>query len=136
MLKDIDKRKMDDFAVAMVPIEGADAEGKTAWDCYLINLREVPLTNVLVTSRGYGLLDGERRESSTLRYFYTELAAQSAVKLEMIQPELVGLNNEFWVSFFHEGYMYDRRFVFVEGSLDPSLLTQIPVLNTRGVLIT
>ncbi len=119
----------------MVPAEaGADSQD-SYWECFLINMKEVPVTQVLVTSTGYKKSEEQDLKSSTLRYFFENIDAGQAVLLELIPFELVQLTNEFWVSFQFEGHMYDKRYLFVEGSLDESLLTEVPVLNKKGVLI-
>jgi hypothetical protein len=136
MLKDIDQRKMEGFSVALIPEEtGMDRVPET-WECFLINTHVTPVTDVLITARGYGQIQGEPRQSSTLRYFYPRIEGEMAVMLEIIPAELVALNNEFWVSFTRDGFMYDKKFLFVEGSLTTELLTPVPVIGRRGVMIS
>lgn len=135
MLKDIDQPKMTDFAIAMVPLDPELPEGETDWECYLINLRSLPVRDVLVTSTGYRKEGEEDIRSSTLRYFYDQINAEDAVMLELVPKQLTNLTNEFWVSFTFEGHMYDKRYMFVEGSLDPAHLTRVPVLDLKGILI-
>lgn len=133
MLKDIEQPRMSDFIIALTP-QDSGLPGEV-WDCHLINLKREPIRNVLITSRGYGTLDGEERRSSTLRYFYEAIGPEESVLLEVLPPDLLSLTNEFWVSFQFDGHMYDRRFLFVEGSLEPHNLFPVPVLNKRGVMI-
>ncbi|MCF8237063.1 MAG: hypothetical protein K9I85_02825 [Saprospiraceae bacterium] len=135
MLKDIDRLKVADFGVAMVPTENSVDVGEQHWECFLINLKEMPVHQVLVTSSGYKKSEEKDLKSSTLRYFFEKIEAGQAVLLELIPSELVQLTNEFWVSFHFEGHMYDKRYLFVEGSLDESLFTEVPVLQKKGVLI-
>lgn len=124
-----------DFSVAMIPTVPASSEDPPLWECYLINLKEEPVTDVFITSRGYSSRDGESRESSTLRYYHREIGPRSAVLLELIPAEIQGLTNEFWVSYRYRDYMYDKKFLFVEGSLSENLLTHVPVLERKGVMI-
>ncbi len=135
MLKDIQHKKMVGFGVAMVPHEMDDKVIPVFWDCYLINMKNETIRDLLITSKGYGFIRGEERRSSTLRYFYPRLEGQMAVRLETLGEELFRLTNEFWVSFSCGGYMFDKRFLFVEGSLDTAHLTPVPVVGKRGVLI-
>jgi hypothetical protein len=135
MLQDIERKKMEGFSVAMIPVPPADETEAPLWECYLINLKEEPVTDVFVTSRGYTARDGEHQHSSTLRYYHRELGPRSAVLLELIPVEIQGLTNEFWVSYRHRDYMYDKRFLFVEGSLQEDLCTLVPILEKRGVMI-
>jgi len=39
------------------------------------------------------------------------------------------------VSFSHDDYLYDRKFIFVPGALEPTNFTDIPFLDKRGVMI-
>ena len=48
---------------------------------------------------------------------------------------LLGLSNEYWVSFYKEKDMYDKKFIFLPESVREDNLTMIPVLNKRGVMI-
>ena len=135
MLKDIEQKKLSDFAVALIPVDTEEALSQVDWNCYVINLKKETVQNVLITSRGYGTIAEEDRRSATLRYFYPEITGQTAVKLEVIQSDLTELTNEYWVSFNYQGHMYDRKFVFVPDSLRSEHLTLIPVVEERGVMI-
>ena len=74
-------------------------------------------------------------KTTTLRHFFEEIEANSAVKVEPIQSKLFHLTHEYWISFVQEDYMYDKKFIFVKGSIDEAHFTQIPLVNKRGVMI-
>ena len=134
MMKDIPNLKVEDIAIAVVPRENT-AVGEELWDTYLINLKEEPITNVLVNSKGYGEVEGEKMKTTILRHFFEEIPALSVVKIEPIQVKLFGLTNEYWVSFTHEEYMYDKKYIFVNGSIVEENFTRIPFINRPGVMI-
>ena len=67
MIKDIPQLKVEDVAIAIVPRDGEDDE---LWDAFLVNLKEVPIANVLISSNGYGEVSGEKRKTTTLRHFF------------------------------------------------------------------
>lgn len=134
MKKDIPNIKVEDLAIAIVPREETQDE-ESLWDVYVINLKEETLQNVLINSRGYGNLEGEKVKTTTLRYFYDEIPPMEIVKIEPIQTKLFGITNEYWISFSLNDYMYDKKYVFVKGSIDESNFTRIPFLNQRGVMI-
>ena len=73
--------------------------------------------------------------TTVLRHFFEEIAPGSCVKVEPIQSGLFTLTNEYWVSFVLDGYMYDKKYVFVKGSIAETNFTNIPLLNRRGVMI-
>lgn len=131
MKRDIPFHKVKDLAIAIVPRQNED----DLWDCYLLNLDKKPIRNVLVSSKGYGKLEGERKKTTTLRHFFEKIEGECAEKIEPIQPQLFDLTNEFWVSFVQEDYMYDKKYVFVKGSISDDYFTRIPFLDRSGVMI-
>ena len=68
MIKDLPKNIVKDIAIA-VALEKESAESKI-WYVYLINLKNEPIENVLITSKGYGEKDGKPVKTSTLRHMF------------------------------------------------------------------
>lgn len=136
MLKDIPQLKVEDLAIAIVPREGDDLEDvESLWDVFLFNFSEEAILNVLVSSKGYGEIEGENRRTTVLRHFFEEVPALGFISIEPIQAKLFGLTNEYWVSFNQNEHMYDKNYVFVQGSIEPSNFTTIPFINRPGVMI-
>lgn len=104
------------------------------WKVYLINNNSFALENTLVASKGYGQKDGEEQKTSTLRHFLETVPANSTALIEPIQEEVFHLNNEYWVSYYAGGQIFDKRFVFVPDSLCEANLTFIKELDSDGVL--
>ena len=106
MKKDIPSLKVEDLAVCIVPSESTDE----LWDCYLLNLQEQAIHNVLVVSRGYGE-DGEgfRRQTTTLRHFFEKVEPLDIQPIEPIPKQLFGFTNEYWISFTQNGHMFDKK---------------------------
>jgi hypothetical protein len=134
MKKDIPNLKVEDIAIAIVPPTDPKPD-EEMWDVFLINLKEGPISNVLINSRGYGEIEGEKMRTSILRHFFEEIGPLAAVKIEPIQTQLFGLNNEYWISFVYDGYMYDKKYIFVHGSIAESHFTTIPFIGRKGVMI-
>ena len=136
MKKDIPEHKVSDLAIAIVPRNGAEINGEMElWDVYVLNLKNDPIQNVLVNSRGYGELSGEQMKTTVLRHFIEEIGAHQAFLIEPIQTKLFDIANEYWVSFTYNDYMYDKKYVFVRGSIVQENFTTIPLLERRGVMI-
>lgn len=131
MKKDIPIKKVEDLVVAVVP----RSDEKEFWDVFLINLKEVAIRFVLVSARGYGELEGESRKTTTLRHFFEEIGPMQVVQVEPIHIDLFDLTHEFWVSFLFEQYLYDKKYVFVHGTMHEDYFTPIPFLQRRGVMI-
>jgi len=105
------------------------------WDVYILNFKEEDIENVIINSSGYGEINGEQVKTTVLRYFYDKIEAQSFVKLELIKREVFQLANEYWLSFSLNNQMYDKRYIFVNGSIEPSNFTHVRLLNRKGVMI-
>ncbi|MFZ4475627.1 MAG: hypothetical protein ACOYPR_10575 [Saprospiraceae bacterium] len=135
MKKDIPILKVEDLAIAIVPRLPSEEDDDYFWDSYLINLKDEPIQGVLVNSRGYGEIAGEQRRTSTMRYFWEEIGPLEVVKIEPVQKDVLSLANEFWVSFTYNDYLYDKKYVFVPGSMDEMHFTEIPFLDRKGVMI-
>ncbi len=131
MKKDIPQHKVQDLAIAVVPREVDDE----LWDVYIMNLKEEPIKNVLVNSKGYGELEGKEISTTILRHFFEQIGPLQIHKIEPIQTKLFDITNEYWVSFQYGGYMYDKKYVFVKGSISKINFTPIPFINQKGVMI-
>lgn len=136
MKKDIPIHKVEDVAIAVVPREPSILQtDDDLWDVYLINLRADAISSVLINSRGYGDLNGEKQRTTILRHFFEEIDPLACVQIEPIQTKLFKITNEYWVSFVHQGYMYDKKYIFVQESISETHFTTIPFLNRKGVMI-
>lgn len=133
MIKDLPSNVVKDIAVA-VALEGENAESKV-WYVYLINLKNIPLENVLVTSKGYGEKDGEQVKTSTLRHSFPLVDANSYKLIEPIDEQTFGLNNEYWLSYYIGKDIYDKKFIFLPESIVDDNFIKLPVVNKPGVMI-
>lgn len=134
MKKDIPIRKVESVGIAIVPKNPSELKHEM-WEVYLLNLRPDSIQSVLINSKGYGTLQEQKVETTILRHFFEEIAGKSIVPIEPIQPKLFSLANEFWVSFSADNYMYDRKYVFLPGSISADHLTTIPILGKKGIMI-
>ena len=98
-------------------------------------MKKEPLKGVLVAAKGYGEKDGERVRTSTLRHFFESIPAKSAISIEPLQNTVLGLSNEFWVSFYLGSTIYDKKYVFVAESITENNLISLPMLDKKGVMI-
>ncbi|MEO8471315.1 MAG: hypothetical protein ABI477_03945 [Chryseolinea sp.] len=104
------------------------------WKVYLINNNEFAIENTLVASKGYGERDGESQRTSILRQFLDKIQPNSATLVEVIDPALFHLNNEYWVSYYIGTQIFDKRFVFVPDSIREENMSFIKELEMEGVL--
>lgn len=104
------------------------------WHVYIINNNDHAIENTLVASKGYGEKNGEQQKTSTLRHFLQTVPARSTMLIEPIDPAVFHLNNEYWLSYYVDNKIYDKRFVFVPDSICEGNLTFIRELDMEGVL--
>ena len=135
MLKDIPRITVEDIAIAIIPKEVYGENNESLWDVYILNLKRKKIENVLVSSKGYGTYKGETVKTSTLRHFLGEVEALSYMLIEPIQNDVFGLNNEYWVSFYINSEVFDKKYIFLPESIKEEYFTTIPLLEKRGVMI-
>jgi len=133
MIKDLPENIVKDIAIA-VALEKESVESKI-WYVYLINLKNAPIENVLVTSKGYGEKDGEQVKTSTLRHMFPIVESNSFVLIEPIDEATFGLNNEYWLSYYIGKDIYDKKFIFLPESIVELNFIKLPVVNKPGVMI-
>ena len=131
MRKDIEIPSVENVTIAIEKSKEAKDE---LWKVYLINKNDFPLEGTLVSSKGYGKKDGEEQKTSTLRHSLKTVPANGTVVIESIDPAVFHLNNEYWLSYFVEGKMFDKKFTFVKESIQEKNLTYIKELDAKGIL--
>lgn len=132
MKKDIDFGTVEGVSVAIATAQ--DEAGAAIWNVYLLNHNPFPIDNVLVTSKGYGKLEENDVKTSVLRHMFERVEARSFVQIEPIDPALFHINNEYWVSYYVNQQIFDKKFIFVPESVTQENLIEIKMLQMEGVL--
>lgn len=130
MKKDINILEVKDVHLAVVK-EYNEVFQSEDWNAYLINDKNEPLEMVIIVSHGYN----EQDKTSLMRKKIDLLPAKSFAKIELIQPELFKLNNEFNVTFFEGNRMMDKTFLIPQNTISGNTLKTIPQLGKDGILI-
>ncbi len=133
MLKDIKEESYEGVAVAIV--HELNDEMEMVWNVYAINYTQELMYGVLVSSKGYGTIDGEEKKTSALRHFLDEIPALSYVKIEPIQPALFVIHNEYWMSYYIGNKIYERKYIFEANSIHEEQLEPVSLLNKPGILL-
>lgn len=135
MREELKGPRVENVAVAVVQQDGEDNE--KVYNVYLLNLREDIMEGVIISSKGYGqnATTGEKVETSMLRHKIEVLMPNEAAKIEPIMEDVFGLANEYWVSFWVENELFDKKFVFVPEAISPNNMKKIPILGDIGVII-
>jgi hypothetical protein len=132
MIKDI---KIPEVKNVTLAVARKQSPGETPeWKVYLINNNNFEIENTLVASKGHGVKEGEKQLTSTLRHFLETVAPHSTVLIEPIDPSVFHLTNEYWVSYYVDSQIFDKRFVFVPDIICEENISYIKELEMEGVL--
>ncbi len=133
MKKDLPENIVEGVAIAVV-LEDENIEARS-WKVYVLNLRESQIQNVFISSKGYGTLNGEQVKTSVFRHFIGNLDSQKFAAIELIDEKLFAINNEFWLSYYINGEIFDKKYIFLTESVSESNFIRIPYINKPGVMI-
>ncbi|MBP6755537.1 MAG: hypothetical protein KA210_05260 [Bacteroidia bacterium] len=128
MIKDIEFPKIKDVKIAIVNED-------LSWKVVIINNSANTLENVLVTSKGYGKDENnETITTSTLRHSLGDIKSNENKEIETIISEIFHLTNEYWLSYYCENKIYDKKFIFLPETIKEENLIFIKELNSKGIL--
>ncbi|MDT0538543.1 MULTISPECIES: hypothetical protein [Croceitalea] len=128
MKKDIEIPIVKDVYVAVAHEWNKEFLSKD-WNAYIINNRNTSIEMALVVSKGY---EGDVK-TSTMRYAFGEVKAKGFEKIEMITEDILSLNNEFYLTYYADNKLYEKRFVFEKNTVSENNLVRIPLLEMEGV---
>lgn len=130
MRKDIDIPQVKDVYMAVVN-EHNEIYKTHDWNVYIINDKDIALEMILIVSKGYT----QEKETSTMRYKLDKLPPKSYAKIELMQEDVLGLNNEFKVTFFEGNMMFDKTYLFRKNTINQKALQSIPLMGFKGILV-
>lgn len=133
MKKDIEIPEVKDVSLAIVP--STNQLGEREWGVYLLNMKTESLSDVLINVSADGEVNGLPKQTATLRFHLPEVSAQSANKFEIILPEAFLLRNKYWVSFYDEGKIFDKKFIAEANSIHEDHFEFIPLLTALGIVL-
>jgi len=127
MKKDIHFSPVKNIHVAI----GKSSDG---WKAFLLNRGDAQIENVMITSRGYGESNAKKQETSVLRHVIPHLEPKEFALIETVDESVLHLNNEYWVSYFIDSQVFDKKFIFLPDSIVDTNLTTIVELEMKGIL--
>ena len=135
MKEELQGPKVTKAAVAIV--KELNEAGEEIFNVYLLNYYEEKMEGVLVTSSGYAVHHEtqEQVKTSVLRHLLDEIPSNSFKRIEPIIEDVFSLNNEYWVSFWINNVMYDKKFIFLQETIKKENFVQIPLIEKMGVMI-
>ena len=132
MKKDISIPKVKDVGIAIIK---EIKENELIWMVYLINFNDHQINDVLVSSRGYGIIGEIKKRTSTFSHSLGHLLPKSYKLIEPISENVFGLSNEFLVTYYVKDEIYDKKYIFLPETILKKNFTSIPILDKQGVLI-
>lgn len=129
MKKDIQIPEVKDVHVAAIFVHN-ETLNSYEWNIYLLNNQPLPIETVLIVSKG----NDQHIRTSVLRKQVKVVPAKSFVKIEYLHDDLLSIENKFMVSYFCEGRLYDKSFIFPAKSIDLKNTEQLPLISEKGVL--
>lgn len=135
MREELQGPKVENVAVAV--IEELTELNEKIYTVFLANFREDIMEGIIITSTGYGsnTNTGEKVTTSTLRHCIEVLLPGEVAKIEPIMEDVFGLANEYWVSFWIDGTMYDKKFVFLPETIQDKNIKHLAKMNAKGIMI-
>lgn len=129
MKKDIEIPQVENVHVAAV--RQFNKEHRTHdWNAYIINNTGAPLETILIRSKGLS----KTKVTSELRHKLELLPAKAYAKIEFMEDSVLTLDNTFQVTFFQDGKLFDKKFVFKAGSIKEAKTVELPVIPEAGIL--
>lgn len=132
MRKDIDFPQVE--GVFIVVARETDELNQSSWKVHLINRNPFPLENVFVTSNGYGNYKDEKQETSTLRHHFPHISEKETALIEPIDSQVFHLTNQYWLSYYAKGKLFDKKFIFLPDSILEENLIKIPEFEEKVVM--
>jgi hypothetical protein len=133
MKKDIEFPEVEGIKVVIA--RQFNEQNEPLWDVYLLNRLSHKVDTVFVTARGYGIdIQGKAIKTAEVRYFFKELPANEIAKIEPITPDVFGINNEYWVSYYIGNQIFDKKFIFVPDGIREEYLIKIDKSGLEGIL--
>ena len=134
MKSDIKTPEVENVFFAAIQ-EWSDDFLENIWNIYLVNDSDFDLESVMVVSKAFGTLDGEMKKTSILRHAFVQVPTVSAVKVEMVEKNVLQLNNEFMVTYFINNTLYDKKFTFIKNAINEKNVEEVPILFVDGVIV-
>ncbi len=135
MREELQGPKVENVAVAVIQEETENKE--KIYTVFLANFRDDIMEGIIISSKGYGInvATDEKIETSMLRHCIEVLLPGEVAKIEPIMEEVFGLANEYWVSFWVNEVMYDKKFVFLPETINEKNIKYIQRMNAKGIML-
>lgn len=128
MKKDIEIPVVKDVHIAIIREWNEEFLNKD-WNAYIINDRDTAIEMTMVVSKGYD----DDRKTSIMRHGIGVVEPKSFKKIEVVQEDVLALNNEFYVTYYTDNKLYEKRFMFEKNTVNENNLVTIPLIEKDGI---
>ena len=108
--------------------------GENSWYAYLLNNSSEKLEMAMVVSSASGTINNEERKTGSFRHAFNEVLPETAIKVELLENNVLQLDNHFMLTYFLDGKLYDKNFTFEANSIKDENTTELHKINRVGVI--
>ena len=108
--------------------------GENSWYAYLLNNSSEKLEMAMVVSSASGTINNEERKTGSFRHAFNEVLPETAIKVELLENNVLQLDNHFMLTYFLNGKLYDKKFTFEANSLTDENTSELHKINRVGVI--
>ncbi len=108
--------------------------GENSWYAYIFNNSSEKLEMAMVVSSASGMINNEERKTGSFRHAFNEVLPETAIKVELLENNVLQLNNHFMLTYFLNGKLYDKNFIFEANSINEENSTELHSINRLGVI--
>lgn len=133
MKKDIIIPEMENVYIVAIK-EWNEDFGENSWYAYILNNSSEKLEMAMVVSSASGMINNEERKTGSFRHAFNEVLPETAIKVELLENNVLQLNNHFMLTYFLNGKLYDKNFIFEANSIKEENTTELHSINRLGVI--
>jgi hypothetical protein len=133
MKKDIIIPEVENVYVVAIK-EWNEDFGENSWYVYLLNDTSEKLEMAMVVSSAIGIINDEERKTGSFRHAFNEVLPKTAIKVELLENNVLQLNNHFMLTYFLNGKLYDKNFTFEANTIKDENTTELQTINRFGIL--
>ena len=108
--------------------------GENSWYAYLLNNSSEKLEMAMVVSSASGTINNEERKTGSFRHAFNEVLPETAIKVELLENNVLQLDNHFMLTYFLNGKLYDKNFTFEANSIKDENTTELHKIDRVGVI--
>lgn len=108
--------------------------GENSWYAYLLNNTSEKLEMAMVVSNASGIINNEERKTGSFRHAFNEVLPETAIKVELLENNVLQLNNYFMLTYFQNGKLYEKNFTFEVDSIKDENTTELQSIKRQGVI--